>query len=225
MHFCENPHEVFSYYAPGTGNRFCEVEADELSPEKENDSKRACKKLAVKAEINVFQICRIAVQTFFQNFEFDKKLNSAETNNTGNYGAANAGDGGAANAGDGGAANAGNYGAANAGDGGAANAGDGGAANAGDGGAANAGYRGAANAGNYGAANAGYRGAASVEKDGVAICSTCGRVKGGIGSILVLVNRDVYGRIIEAKMEPVDGERIKANTWYRLENGEFKELQ
>ena len=160
-----------------------------------------CKTLKVEAEISVFQICRIAVSTFFENFGFRKKIESSDTNNAGDYGAANAGYYGAANAGYKGAANAGDYGAANAGDYGAANAGD------------------------YGAANAGYKGAASVGKNGVAIVSTYGKVKGGIGSVLVLVNRDDYGNIVEFKSVQVDGEAVKPDTWYKLENGEIKEAE
>ena len=172
--------------------------------------------------------------------------------NAGDYGAANAGDCGAANAGYRGAANAGDYGAANAGDCGAANAGDygaanagyRGAANAGDYGAANAGYRGAANAGDYGAANAGdcgaanagdcgaaiSRGSSSVGANGVALVrgeSNCGnKAKGGIGSILIFVleQEDSY-EIEDWKAVVVDGKTIKADTWYKLENGEIVEVK
>ena len=207
MHFCTNPHDIFEYYSAGEGNRFCEVTASEVSDEKKDDSKRVCKTLKVEAEISVFRICRIAVSTFFENFGFRKKIESADTNNASYKGAANAGDCGAANAGNCGAANAGNCGAANAG--------NCGAANAGNCGAANAGYKGAANAGDYGAA--------SVGKDGVAIVSTGGKAKGDIGSVLVLVNRDDYGNIVEFKAVQVDGKQVKADTWYKLENGELKE--
>ena len=233
FHFCENPHDVFNYYYPGEGNKFCEIEADEVSGEiSEDDSKRVSKKIKIKAEISVLHICKIAVSTFFENFGFTKKIESADTNNAGDYGAANAGNCGAANAGDCGAANAGNCGAANAGNYGAANAGNYGAANAGNCGAANAGNKGAANAGNYGAANAGnkgaanagYKGAASVKENGVAICSTEGRVKGGLGAVLVLVNRDKYGKIIEFAAGHVDGKHIKSDTWYHLVDGKFTEV-
>ena len=208
LHFCENPHEVFGYYSAGEGHRFCEVSAKDVSDERETESsKRVCKTLKVEAEISVFQICKIAVRAFFENFNFKEKVAAADANNAGNYGAANAGDCGAANAGNCGAANAGDYGAANAG----------------DYGAANAGYKGAANAGNCGAANAGNCGAASVGYNGVAVVSTKGRAKGGKGSILVLVNRDEYNKIVEFKAVQVDGVEVKADTWYRLENGNLVE--
>ena len=179
FHFCENPHDVLSYYSAGEGNRFAVVEASEVSDEKGDDSKRVSKRISVKAEISVFEICRIAVSAFFENFGFKKKIESADTNNAGNYGAANAGYRGAANAGNYGAANAGYRGAANAGDCGAANAGDRGAANAGDCGAANAGDCGAANAGNCGAANAGNCGAANAGNYGAANAGNCGAANAG----------------------------------------------
>ena len=180
IHFCENPHDIFSYYAPGENNRFAVVEAEGVSDERNgNDSKRVCRRLTVKAEISVFEICKIAVSTFFENFGFKKKIESADTNNAGDCGAARAGDYGAARAGDCGAANAGDYGAANAGDCGAANVGYKGAARAGDYGAANAGNCGAANAGDYGAANVGYKGAARAGDYGAANAGNCGAANVG----------------------------------------------
>ena len=179
FHFCKNPHDIFSYYSAGENNRFCEIEAEDVSNEKMEDSKRVCKKIKITAEISVFQICKIAVSAFFENFGFKEKIGKSYCNNAGDCGAANAGDCGAANAGNYGAANAGNYGAANAGNYGAANAGYRGAANAGYRGAANAGYRGAANAGDCGAANAGYRGAANAGDCGAANAGNYGAANAG----------------------------------------------
>ena len=179
FHFCENPHDVFAYYGAGDNNRFCYIEAEDVSDEKKEDSKRACKKIKITDEISVFHICKIAVSTFFENFGFKEKIEKSDCNNAGYKGAANAGDCGAANAGNYGAANAGDCGAANAGYKGAANAGDYGAANAGYKGAANAGYKGAANAGNYGAANAGYKGAANAGDYGAANAGNYGAANAG----------------------------------------------
>ena len=166
----------------------------------------------------------------------------------GNCGAATAGDRGAATAGDSGAATAGDYGAATAGDSGAATAGYSGAATAGDRGAATAGDSGAATAGDSGAATAGYRGAATAGYRGAATAGNCGaatargkastgsnglsmargnnvQVKGGIGAILVIAEEgeDTYD-IVDWKAVVVDGEIVKADTWYRLENGELVEV-
>ena len=237
IHFCENPHDIFSYYAPGENNRFAVVEAEDVSDESNgDDSKRVCKRLTVKAEISVFEICKIAVSTFFENFGFIKKIESADTSNAGDFGAANAGNCGAANAGDfgaanagyKGAANAGNCGAANAGNCGAANAGNYGAANAGNYGAANAGDKGAANAGDFGAANAGDFGAANAGNCGAAIVSNSGRVKGGYGCVLVARNIEYseeteHYEVTDWACAIVDGKDIKPDTWYRLKDGKLVE--
>ena len=142
----------------------------------------------------------------------------------GNCGAATAGDRGAATAGDCGAATAGDRGAATAGDGGAATAGDCGAATAGDRGAATAGDGGAATAGDGGAATA--RGKASTGYNGLSVARGENvQVKGGIGAILVIAEeRDDTYDIVDWKAVVVDGEVVKADTWYRLENGELVEV-
>ena len=142
----------------------------------------------------------------------------------GDSGAATAGYRGAATAGDYGAATAGDYGAATAGDRGAATAGDSGAATAGYRGAATAGYSGAATAGDYGAATA--RGKASTGSNGLSVARGNNvQVKGGIGAILVIAEEgeDTYD-IVDWKAVLVDGEVVKADTWYRLENGELVEV-
>ena len=104
-------------------------------------------------------------------------------------------------------------------------------ATAGDSGAATAGYRGAATAGNYGAATAGNYGAAtsrgksSSGENGLSVARGNGcMVKGGLGAILVIAEEesDSYD-IAEWKAVVVDGEKIKADTWYKLENGELVE--
>ena len=222
FHFCENPQGVLGYYSAGNGNRFAIVEASGVSDERENDSKRVAKKLEVKAEISVFELCKIAVSVFFENFGFKNKIKSSDTANAGYKGAANAGDYGAANAGYKGAANAGNCGAANAG--------DYGAANAGNCGAANAGYKGAANAGDYGAANAGDYGSANAGNCGAAIASNNGKVKGGYGCILVARNIEWNSEkrryeVTDWSCAIVDGVNIKEDTWYRLQDGKLVECE
>ena len=101
-------------------------------------------------------------------------------------------------------------------------------ANAGDCGAANAGNFGAANAGNKGVAIS--RGEAVVGKYGVAVArgdEKCkNRAKGKIGSILVIaLENDRDFEIKDFAVGIVDGEKIKADTWYRLENGQLVEAE
>ena len=56
----------------------------------------------------------------------------------------------------------------------------------------------------------------------------CGRVKGALGCWLVCAEYrvsevDFRPHIVDVKLVQVDGEVIKADTWYELENGEFVE--
>lgn len=44
FHFCENPHDVLSYYSAGEGNRFAVVEASDVSDEKGGRFKEGVKK-------------------------------------------------------------------------------------------------------------------------------------------------------------------------------------
>ena len=97
---------------------------------------------------------------------------------------------------------------------------------------ATAGYRGAATAGDGGAATAGDRGAAtargkaSTGSNGLSVARGKNvQVKGGIGAILVIAEeRDDTYDIVDWKAVAVDGEVVKADTWYRLENGELVEV-
>ena len=91
---------------------------------------------------------------------------------------------------------------------------------------ANAGDYGAANAGNYGAAIS--RGEAIIGKYGVAVArgdEKCkNRAKGKIGSILVIaLENDGDYEIKDFAVGIVDGETIKADTWYKCEGGQLVE--
>lgn len=91
-------------------------------------------------------------------------------------------------------------------------------------GVATAGDRGAATAGDGGAATA--RGKASTGYNGLSVARGKNvQVKGGIGAILVIAEeRDDTYDIVDWKAVVVDGEVVKADTWYRLENGELVEV-
>ena len=197
MHFCELPHQVFQYYKPGSGNEFAEVEAlDEVQTD--DNEKFVTTKLKIGKKISVAELCKRSVPEFFEAFEFDKKIEEAKQ--TANYGAANAGD----------------YGTANAGYCGAANAGDNGAANAGEGGVASA--------GNCGVAIVRENGISSVRTGGAAVAFD-GWAKGEIGAVLILIETDDSSNIKHAKMLFVDGEIVKPDTYYRLEDGEVIEME
>ena len=248
LHFCENPLDVFAYYSPADG-KFAEIEADDVSPETGDDSKRAARKLTVKTEINLFKLVKLGVEYIKAQVDWDnnKVTNtgyysaatntgyySAATNtgycsaatNTGYYSAAtNTGNCSAAtNTGNCSAAtNTGYYSAAT-------NTGYYSAAtNTGNCSAAtNTGYCSAATNTGYcsAATNTGYCSAAIVDgKESVAVSlGAKGHAKGNVGCWIVLAEWDSESRRrIDVKSFYVDGKKVKANTFYMLIDGELVE--
>ena len=81
------------------------------------------------------------------------------------------------------------------------------------------------------AINTGDRSEAEVAGDGsVAIVTgSDSMAKAGLGSAIVIVERGEFNGktypLINIKAAIVDGEKIKADTWYELRNGEFREVK
>ena len=222
FHACPYPLDVFGYYAPA-GSRFCEVEQSGKIDDSESD-KVCSSKIRIGAELDIRGLVKAAVSFVKERCTNECNAEPGKPATAGDSGAATAGNYGAATAGYRGAATAGDSGAATAGNSGAATAGDRGAATAGNYGAATAGNYGAATAGDYGAATA--RGKASTGSNGLSVARGNNvRVKGGIGSILVIAEeKEDTHDIVDWKAVLVDGEVVKADTWYRLENGELVEV-
>lgn len=87
FHACENPLDVFGYYAPAD-SRYCEVDLD-ANDQKSDDNKRVGKKIYIKAEIGIAGIIKAGVEYIKDqvNWDDDKK------SNTGNWSVAtNTGD-------------------------------------------------------------------------------------------------------------------------------------
>ena len=63
-------------------------------------------------------------------------------------------------------------------------------------------------------------------KNSVLACFN-GKCRAGLNSLIAIANRKLINGdyiITDFKAEIVDGEKIKADTWYKLENGEFVEV-
>ena len=259
FHACENPLEVFRYYPPCDGNRYCEVEQDGELSKHGGDSKVASTKIKIGVELGLKGLIQAGVSFILDkvNWKADAATNtdaqSAAVNlgyrsaatNTGDLSAAmNTGDRSAAvNTGDYSAVvNSGDYSAAmntgyrsaavNSGfQSAAVNSGIGSAAvNSGiQSAAVNSGFQSAAvNSGTRSAAvNSGTGSAAEVSNgDSVAIVTGYNsKAKAGLGSAIVIAERgDWNGKtypLNNIKAAIVDGEKIKADTWYTLKNGEF----
>ena len=199
LHACEQPIDVLNYYAPNE-SRYFEADAEEVTDERElNDSKIVAKKMTLKAEIGVPGLVKAQIEYIKNQIGFEdaiKRANAEKENHaTGDRGAASS-------------------------------TGDRGAASS-------TGYQGAASAtGDRGAASStGYQGAASATgKAGVALAAgyEC-KAMGALGCAICCVERGEWDGetypIIAVKAAIVDGEKIKADTWYRLQNGEFVEVE
>ena len=217
FHACENPLDVFGYYPP-VDSRYCEVELEDVSEERSDDSKRCGKRIKIGAEIGIKGIVDAFVKFTLERADWSAKratntgYQSAATNpgnwsaatNTGNWSAAtNTGNWSAAT-------NTGNYSAAT-----------------------NTGDRSAAtNTGNRSAAtNTGNWSAATVEgAESIAIATGIeSKAKGALGCYIVLAeweqdeNYDYHIKTVKA--HKVDGKTVKPNVFYMLVNGKFTEVR
>ena len=209
FHACENPLDCFKYYAPSQ-SVFHEVEIEDVSDERGDDSKICGKKITIGAKLDVAGIVKAHFE--YVTSKCEKVKGSV------------AGDNEAVSVKGKQSCSAGKWGSASAGEWGSASAGYCGSASAGNRGSASAGECGSASAGYCGSASAGYCGSASAGERGLAACRG-GKVKGGLGCMLALCEIDSNGRNISAKAVIVDGETIKEDTWYTLKNGEFVEVE
>lgn len=253
FHACENPLDVLHYYSPCNGSRYCEVEqSGEFSKLSSGDSKVASTKIKIGNELGLKGIIQAGISFILDKTNWNDDIatstdgQSVATNtkdrsiaiNTGHHSAAtNIGDqsttintgfySAATNAGGcSSAINTGHYSAAmNTGHHSATmNTGNQSiAVNLG-------GHSIATSTGNRSTATSiGYYSAAEVG-GGESVAIVTGyksKAKAGLGSAIVIVERgDWNGEtypLINIKAAVVDGEKIKADTWYTLKNGEFVE--
>ena len=195
FHACENPLDVFGYYAPAD-SRYCEVELD-ANDQKSDGSKRVGKKISIKAEIGIAGIIKAGVEYIKDqvNWDDDKKSNTGDCSaatNTGNRSAAtNTGNWSAAT-------NTGNWSAAT---------------NTGN-------WSAATNTGDWSAATV-----EGKESVAMAIgYNSKAKGSLGCFIVLAEYKELGYEyHIVDVKSAKVDGEKIKPDTFYKLINGEFVE--
>ena len=174
-------------------SRYCEVEIEDNGQRSSYDSKVCGKHIKIGAEIGLKGVINAGVR-----FVFDKCESATEENASGNLGNA--------------------------------------AASGERGNAAASGERGnAAASGNLGnAAASGWSGTAVVTGfagRATALGEQCLAVawgedslaRGTVGNWIVVSERDDDGNIIDVKIAKVDGDTVKADTWYKLVNGEIME--
>ncbi len=164
FHLCEDAIDVLAYYAPGT-SRFCTVEGDGKIDQGGPDTKVACSRISIGAEISLADLITAGIKFRFDKVDWSKATESAT------------------------------------------------------------GYRGAASA-------TGDRGTASATGKHSVACGMgveC-KAKAALGCGIVLVEREWSETekafvIKNIKAAKVDGKKIKADTWYKLEAGKFVEVE
>ena len=224
FHVCEYPLDCLNYYYPNE-SVYHEVEQSGEIQKHNDDTKVASTKIKIGAEISIAGLVKAAIEYTVKRVKKDAESDEKHgaSSATGYYGASSA---------------TGYYGASSA-------TGYKGASSA-------TGYKGASSAtGTYGASSAtgtcgassatGYCGASSAEdKDAVAVAwGYKSKAKGVLGAFLVFADWEYTGSeddteydrnnqsawvLNGAKMVQVDGENIKPNTWYTIENGEIAEV-
>ncbi len=230
FHACENPIDCFGYYAPAT-SVYHSVDLDGVTDQHSNDTKRVGTKITIGAEIGLRGVIEGAIKFVFERTDW-KKGNSVSGDQAGAQ--ATGYQAGAQATGYQAGAQATGYHA-----GAQATGYQAGAQATGDqAGAQATGYQAGAQATGYqaGAQATGVMACASAVgvgstafadgKHAVACAIGAGtKAKGTIGAWLVIAERGEWNGncypIITVKTEKVDGEKIKPETWYKLENGEF----
>ena len=62
-------------------------------------------------------------------------------------------------------------------------------------------------------------------KHSIMVSKNESKAKGGVGSVIVMVERNDEGEIVNYKAIQIDGDTYKEDTWYQLEDGEIKEAE
>ena len=215
FHACEAPLDCFGYYNPGE-SVFHEVDLDATEEKSSDDSKRVGHKITIGAKLDVAGIVKA-------QFEYTKEHCTNEKQGT-DCSALNGGYGSALNGGDCSALNGGDRSALNGGDCSALNGGDRSALNGGYGSALNGGYGSALNGGDCSALNGGDRSALNGGYGSVIRGGAGSKFKGGKWAVFACEVRDSGYNLTGMVTAVVDGETIKADTWYTVENGKFVEV-
>ena len=164
FHACEHPLDCLNYYGPGE-SRYCDVDLDDVTDERGDDSKRVGKKITVQGEIGIAGLVKAAVNI---------GIEEAKSKTTGDWAHAATNGNGAH----------------------------------------------AATTGNCAHA------AASGKESIASALGIEGKAKGALGCWIVCAEWEIKNdgwHIKCVKAAAVDGEKIKADTWYILKDGEFVE--
>ena len=213
FHACESPFDVFDHYTM-IDSRFCEVEQDGNISKEDRGTKICSSKIKIKAELKLADMINLGVEWLKEITSPEKIKTSIKDNSSGNYAKIGSSGYGAQIGSSGYGAqigSSGNYAQIGSSGNGAKIGSSGNGAQIGS-------------SGNYAKID-------STGEDSVIMCAGINSVaKASKGSWITLSEwsySDKKQRYIPVcvKTEFVDGEKIKADTYYKLDGGVFKEMQ
>ena len=203
FHACENPLDCFSYYNPSE-SVYHEVELSDVSEEKSNDdTKVVAKKIKVGAELSVRDLCKAHFE-FVKSKTVTSERGKDKANLVGeNWSSLSAQDGSSLSAQDGSSLSAQDGSSLSARDGSSLSARDWSSLSAQDGSSLSAGHD-------------------------CVLAAFNSKAKAGVGSLIALAKREWSGdryEVVDFAAGIVDGEKIKADTWYTVEDGKLVEVE
>ena len=204
FHACESPFDVFDHYTM-IDSRFCEVEQDGNISKEDRGTKICSSKIKIKAELKLADMINLGVE-WLKEITSPEKIKTSIKDNSSGYGAQ------IGSSGDGAQIGSSGYGAKIGSSGDGAKIGSSG------------------NGAQIGSSGNGAQ-IDSTGEDCVIMCAGINSVaKASKGSWITLSEwsySDKKQRYIPVcvKTEFVDGEKIKADTYYKLDGGVFKEIQ
>ena len=80
FHGCENALDVLSYYPPTGGNRFVEADLDDVSDQRESDSKVCGKRIKIGAEIGIKGIIQAALKFILEKSDVSAEIRATTGN-------------------------------------------------------------------------------------------------------------------------------------------------
>ena len=196
FHACEDPLDCLGYYHPADGTIYHEVELDGVSAQREGDTKVCGTKIKIGAKLDLAQVIKGGVDFVFSKVDWEnvKGGDSSTSASSGNSStSASSGDFSTS-------ASSGNSSTS-------ASSGDSSTS------ASSGNYSKSASSGDYSKSEA---------KGKECIAAALGRgvkARASKGGWIALSEIDENDHILDIKAFKVDGEKIKADTWYSLKNG------
>ena len=250
FHACENPLDCFAYYVPAN-SVYHEVELDEVSEEKGDDSKVCGKTIKIGAELDVLGICKAHFEyvksktilhreaandwsslsandrsSLSANDRSSLSANNWSSLSANNRSSLSANDRSSLSANDCSSLSANNWSSLSANDWSSLSANDRSSLSANDWSSLSANNWSSLSANNWSSLSAQDGCKLSAGKDCV-IAAFNSKAKAKEGTLIALANRVWNGNryvITDFKAAIVDGKTLKPDTWYKLENGEFVEV-